>query len=117
MDMEGFSGKKLRKYVVYDAEFKHDEKAGGMVLDYDKNFDWIPCDSYIVFGFSKEGDNGERLSAEVKKKGDNLRADLLPTDFLYNKTFVDIMLTAAEFYAKNDNVMVGMLKQRLGIAN
>lgn len=103
--------------MVYEASFI-DDGYGGKKLDiYEPGGGtWMPCDSYIAFAFCNSED-GERMTCQIDAKGDGIKAELLPTEFFYNKTFVDIMLTAADFYGKHDTSFSEMLLQRLGFAN
>lgn len=78
--------------------------------------DWLPCDAYVIFAFTKNED-GERWKGKIARAGKDITADNISYELLYDKTFINLMLAAADYYGKNDDVFAGMLKQRLGFVN
>lgn len=78
------------------------------------NTPWLPCDAYVIFTFCKPSDPEEtHWKGDICKDGPDLKPEELSYELFYEKAFVNLMLAAAEWYGKNDDMMVKMLEDKL----
>lgn len=105
------NGEVLHGHVVYTATCDEEH---GFHFKPVQDDEWIPCDDYIIFGFMKDKKTGE-TDTVVKSSRENIRVGDIQPMFAYNKVFMQLMMAAMDYFARNDPTAAQVIIDRAGL--